>query len=65
MYKEGGVLAWFSGVNAVVPWGACYYGSQFFTYDMIKRQYSSYGIPQGEKREMTPLLGKGAASLQI
>ena len=57
MAKKEGILSWFNGVNAVVPWGAMYYGSQFFTYDMIKQTYSTYGMPEGEKREMNPALG--------
>ena len=54
MATKEGVSSWFSGVNAVVPWGAMYYGSQFFTYDLLKKQYSSYGMKEGEKRQMTP-----------
>ena len=56
MAAKEGISSWFHGVEAVVPWGALYYGSQFFTYDLIKRNYATYGMPPGEKREMTPMV---------
>lgn len=54
--KEGsGAL--FKGLLAANFFAVPYYGTQFFSYDMMKQCYATAGMPAGEQRAVSPLLG--------
>ena len=46
----------FKGLLAANGFAVPYYGTQFFTYDMLKETYSTFNMPEGEKRVRTQCL---------
>jgi solute carrier family 25 phosphate transporter 23/24/25/41 len=54
---QEGFKALFKGLGAANAFAVPYYGTQFFTYDMLKEQYSTLGMPPGQKRDIHPLIG--------
>jgi len=46
----------FKGLLAANGFAVPYYGTQFFTYDMLKETYSTFNMPEGEKRVINPLI---------
>jgi len=61
--KQEGALALFKGLVAANWFAVPYYGTQFFTYDMMKDAYSTWGMPEGQKRHVHPLFGIPAGSV--
>jgi len=55
--RTEGWRALFLGLGPANAFAVPYYGTQFFTYDMLKQGYSTYGMPAGEKRAINPLIG--------
>jgi len=54
--KEG-YPALFLGLSPANLFAVPYYGTQFFTYDMLKQGYSTWGMPEGQQRVIHPLIG--------
>lgn len=54
---EEGWRALFLGLGPANCFAVPYYGTQFFTYDMLRMGFSTYGMPEGEKRAIHPLIG--------
>eukprot|EP00656_Telonema_subtile_P029567 TRINITY_DN32678_c0_g1_i2.p1 TRINITY_DN32678_c0_g1~~TRINITY_DN32678_c0_g1_i2.p1 ORF type:complete len:333 (-),score=75.57 TRINITY_DN32678_c0_g1_i2:115-1113(-) len=55
--KEEGWKAMFKGLAPANAFAVPYYGAQFFTYDMLKEGYSTWGLPEGQQRAINPLIG--------
>jgi len=52
--KEG-PRAYFVGLVSANCFAVPYYGTQLFTYDMLKETYLTYGMPEGLQRVMSPV----------
>jgi solute carrier family 25 phosphate transporter 23/24/25/41 len=56
--KTEGVFALYKGLLPANMFAVPYYGTQFFVYDMMKVQYSTFGKKEGEPpRPANPLIG--------
>eukprot|EP00658_Telonema_sp_P-2_P013151 TRINITY_DN14987_c0_g1_i1.p1 TRINITY_DN14987_c0_g1~~TRINITY_DN14987_c0_g1_i1.p1 ORF type:complete len:304 (-),score=73.06 TRINITY_DN14987_c0_g1_i1:67-846(-) len=53
---QEGSKALFKGLAPANMFAVPYYGTQFFTYDMLKEAYSTVGMPQGQLRSINPLV---------
>merc|ERR1712151_1080193 len=55
--KEEGVAALYKGLLPANMFAVPYYGTQFFVYDTLKAQYSTFGRPKNDPRPAHPLIG--------
>lgn len=64
--KEG-FVGLYQGLLPANMFAVPYYGTQFFVYDFLKSQYTTFGRPADDPRQPHPLLGipLGAASSMI